>query len=121
VKIFILTICLIGILISSGACQENKWSKTNTIMELTWVSLHLIDWNQTIQIAHNPDKYYERNFILGRHPSERSVNRFMVSGLIIHTGVSLVLPKKQRLLWQAASIIVAGVVITNNFRIGLTF
>ena len=119
-KTLVIAIFIIGAL-TNPSPAEDKWTKTNTVMELSWISLHLVDWGQTLQIAKNPNRFHERNPILGRHPSIRSVNRFMIIGLVTHVSASFVLPHDIRNFWQVTSIVVAGIIVTNNFKIGLTF
>jgi len=109
------------VVLTSSIQADNKWTKTNTIMEVSWIGLHIIDWRQTLQIAENPDRFHERNPILGRHPSVRSVNRFMVIGLVTHISISIILPEKERKFWQVVSLTAVGIIATNNFKVGLTF
>ena len=44
-------------------------------------ALILADWSQALRIAHNPCRWYERNPLLGRHPSEGRLNT--VASLVV--------------------------------------
>ncbi len=95
------------------------WSKADTGREILYQGLHLIDYSQTLTIAKNPDRYFERNSILGRHPSVGSVNSYMGAASLVHLGISIAVPKKYRALWQWTSAIATTYVIGGNFRIGI--
>jgi len=95
------------------------WDKNNTFREIAWQGIHLIDWGQTLDIARQPDRYYEMNPILGKHPSVGQVNTYMAISAITHIGISYMLPKKYRAYWQWISIGVSGSCIINNFNAGL--
>lgn len=83
------------------------------------VTLHVLDWGQTRWIAKNPDRAWETNVLLGRHPSVGRVNNYFLA-----TGVSLVaahylLPpeyaKWGTLVWFA----VGGVSVARNAALGI--
>jgi len=82
-----------------------------------------MDWRQTVQIARNPDRYWERNPLLGEHPSEQRVNLHFLVGAILHPIVTEILPSKYRLwgtdwkpriIWQSISIGMSGICVLNN-------
>ncbi len=98
---------------------SDDWTKEDTMREVAWGVIHVIDWGQTLEAARQPDKYHELNPILGRHPSIGNVNVYMGLSAIGHLGISYILPKKIRPYWQWVSIGVSGACIINNFNVGL--
>ena len=100
-------------------CHASDWSKEDTAREAVWISLHTIDWGQTLEIARHPKEFYELNPVLGKHPSVGNVNLYMGAAAIIHPAVSYILPKKWRKVWQYISIGVSSTCVINNFHVGL--
>jgi hypothetical protein len=92
--------------------------------EWVWQSLHIIDTAQTIQISRNPDKYVEKNPILGKHPSTTSVIVWSVATSVIHGGIIYGLEKVDAPNWfiktvEYISIAEKGNAVYTNFKIGL--
>jgi len=87
--------------------------------EAAYWTLHIMDWGQTLEIARHPEKYYELNPILGRHPGVGKVNTYFLITGIGHTLISAALPKKYRRIWQWFTIGIESSVVLHNFRIGL--
>ncbi len=78
------------------------------------------DYGQTRYIA-SDDEYYERNIVLGRDPSIRSVNAYFVSALALNASAGIVLkPKNAVRLWKFVSTMQAAMII-NNKTIGIGF
>lgn len=88
--------------------------------ELTYAALYAADWWQTIQIAKNPERYGERNPVLGEHPSVEKVNLyFAASALATKYIVSNVFDEKhQRLAWTILILNRANVV-SINYSLGI--
>jgi len=104
----------------SPAQAADPWSTQDVILESVWEGLHLLDWLQTRQIATHPeDGYYEKNPILGEHPSKGSVDLYMLSAAILHPIVTHLLPKEYRPYFQGISIAISGSCVASNFSIGL--
>lgn len=95
------------------------WTKKDTVYQLTYTVLHLIDWGQTLDIARNPDDFYEMNPILGEHPSVGRVNTYNIVSLITHTAISYYLPPKYRRWWQVSAIGVKVILVSHNNNIGV--
>lgn len=97
-------------------------------LEAAWEVLHVIDYGQTLQIAMEPDRYWELNPVLGKHPSVDSVHVYMLGSALLHPVITYVLPRKVdvfgvevpvRRIWQGISIGMSGACVVNNFSIGL--
>jgi len=111
---FVIIILLLFIPITSFAGDD--WTKEDTMREVVWGIIHVIDWGQTLEIARQPNRYYEMNPILGKHPSVGNVNLYMATSLIVHPMISYFLPKKYRKAWQYISIGISGGCVINNFN-----
>lgn len=85
------------------------------------MALHVADWGQTLDIADHPERFYERNPVLGRHPSRGEVNRWFLGTALLHPVVSYVLPKPYREVWQYVTIGVEVGCVGSNARIGVGF
>lgn len=99
--------------------SDYKWSKQDIACEVTWQLLHGIDWLQTRKIARNPDKYHEVNPLLGRHPSTEKVDMYFAAGAIAHVVITDHIPPKHRWFWHMISISISGLLVNQNFNIGL--
>ena len=100
-------------------CANGGWSREDTYRQAGVVTLSGIDWMQTRKIAKNPDDYYERNPLLGSHPSTEKVDAYFAASIAAHTVVSAALPPEYRKWWQYVSIGVEAGVVASNFSIGL--
>ena len=60
------------LLISFNCLADDTWTREDSYREAVYLTLHAIDWNQTLQIADHPDLYYEKTSsrFMGSHPSE---------------------------------------------------
>lgn len=106
----------------------DKLDKTEIALEAAWLTLHTVDYGQTLSIAKNPGRYYEKNLILGRHPSEDEVHGYMIGTALLHPVITYVLPRKVdvlgvsvpvRFMWQSVSIGISGTCVVSNANIGL--
>lgn len=119
-----------GLWIPFVAEAADPWTDGDLGREIFWQGLHLIDWGQTVKIARHPEDYYESNPFLGRHPEERRVHQWMISGAALHPIVTHILPRKVsvwgykiplREPWQYVTIGMSLGCVVNNFSIGLGF
>ena len=106
-------------LFSSPSFAQDPWSTQDYVLEATWLTLHMIDHGQTLDIAKNPRGHYEINPFLGKHPSVENVNVWMGAGYIIHPVITHFLPKKYRPYWQMFTIGVTGSMVFYNYQVGL--
>jgi hypothetical protein len=109
---------LIACLFLSG-CANGGWSTEDSYRQAGFVALTGIDWMQTRKIAKNPDDYYERNPILGEHPSTEKVDIYFPACIAAHTMVAMALPPEYRKWWQYVAIGVEAGVVASNLSIGL--
>ena len=80
--------------------------------------LQTIDMLQTLEIANNDD-YYEKNKILGKHPSEAQVITYFISRGFAHYHVTKMIPEKYRNLWHGYNMVYNYDVIRKNHKLGI--
>ena len=102
----------------SGSCYAGDWTKEDTYRQLAYTAFHAADWAQSLEIASNDD-FYERNFILGKHPSEGRVNTYFAATLITNMAISYFLPQKYRKWWQYGTMAIEIGCVANNYSIGI--
>lgn len=110
------------LLILVSACPvegQPSWTTTDTMLEGTWIVLHVLDWKQTLVIARNPHKFHELNPIIGKHPSIGKVNSYMLLSALVHPIISYHLPQPYRSYWQYLTISATGGLVIHNFNIGI--
>jgi len=86
-------------------------------MDLTaavFLALHIIDYRQTSDI-HNHPELWETNPIIGRHPSQGTVNRYFIGTTALYFGTERFMPNT--LKWAINGYSLANVV--GNHGIGL--
>jgi hypothetical protein len=96
----------------------SKWTTLDTILQSTYAFTLIADWAQTRQIC-KFDNLQESNPIMGRNPSNKTINIFFVGNFLIHTTISYFLPKPYRTVWQAYFIGVEKEAIEHNKNSGI--
>lgn len=120
---------LCALLAPLSAQAADPWRPADTLREAGFLALLALDHQQTLTIARNPQEWYERNPLLGRHPSVGKVNNLLLLSAITHPIVSYLLPTNHCLGpicdWRAAfqwtTIVMEGGAVAHNFSIGVTF
>lgn len=100
-------------------CAGNPWRQEDTLRQTAFVGITTIDWMQTRQIADNPNKFYETNPILGRHPSKNEINLYFAGSVLAHTAIAAALPHGWRDWWQSLAIGLETGVVAHNASIGI--
>ncbi|MDO8536816.1 MAG: hypothetical protein Q7R94_01055 [bacterium] len=98
--------------------KKSNWTKTDTLLELGYASLHITDWGQTLTISRDP-RFAEGNPILGPKPPRGKVNVYFAGTLVGHVLVSRLLPRKPRRVFQILTIGIEGFVVAHNFKHGV--
>ena len=80
--------------------------------------LQFVDMLQTLEIANNDD-YYEKNKILGKHPSEFQVVTYFIARGFAHYEATKIIPSKYRKLWHTYNIVYNYNVIRDNHELGI--
>lgn len=118
-KVIISTMLAVSALLIISTSAYAAWSRPDTYREIASESLLFIDYSQTYNIANTPDRFYEHNPILGRHPSIGRVNLYFISSMILHPIISYILPSKVRPYFQYITIGIETSCIANNMRVGI--
>ena len=80
--------------------------------------LQTIDMLQTLEIANNDD-YYEKNKILGKHPSEAQVVTYFIVRGLAHYHLTNITPEKYRNFFHGYNIIYNYNTIKDNHELGI--
>ena len=118
----IMALILMLLIVGCGWVEaQDEWTNQDTALQLTYTVAHVMDWNQTLHIARNPDRYYEKgcDAFIGYHPTKRKVNAYFASTLLLHTVIAYTLSKPYRTVWQSVWIGVEYNQIQRNREIGL--
>ena len=110
---------LIIILSISLPVNADKWRKGEIGLQALSTSLQIIDWGQTLDIADKPDRYWELNPIVGKHPSRGRVNTYFALSIVSNIVTSHFLPSDWRYAWLTSRIVISGYFVNNNYGIGL--
>jgi hypothetical protein len=115
------------ILLTLSQCVYSADFSTETVVEESvYQALHVIDASQTVYIARHPDQYYEKEsgWVIGRHPSEAGVIRFMAADALVHVAVTTALvkldaPRWLTRTWELVTIADTANCVRGNFKIGI--
>ena len=107
------------IIIMSMFCVSCSTMRPFTATEAATDALIIADWAQTREIADNPDRWVERNPLLGSHPSKERVNWGIGGAMLANTVLHRVLPDKWLGRYQLCLIVAEGAAVAGNYNIGL--
>lgn len=96
-----------------------EWTPADTKREIAVTIVRALDWGQTRYIAQHPDKFYERNPILGRHPSVNAVDTYFAVTTSIHWFMAKKLNSKNRKRFQYVFLVFGALNVANNYRVGV--
>lgn len=88
-------------------------------MEAATDAVILADFAQTMKIAENPERWYERNPLLGDHPSPERVCWSIGGALAVNTILHRILPEKHLGRYQVALIVVESAAVVGNYNLGI--
>ena len=110
---------ILSLLIQSAHADD--WTQQDTYRESAYLAIHTIDWLQTRTIAKEnwPDGRFERNHILGKHPSVQTLDIHYAVTSIGHYYIATLLPTEWRKAWQYIAIGDAGSAVINNHSLGV--
>jgi hypothetical protein len=109
---------LLFILLFSASAHAD-WERRDTELLAATAALTVMDWGQTRNTARNPDRFYERNPFLGRHPSVGDVDKYFTAYLLYIGGVSYLLPPRERRWFLTAYLVYEGGVVGANHYVGV--
>lgn len=119
--LWILTLMIIGIgcFVPASSFAFGSWNQETTARELCFLFTLSKDWQQTVDISKNPDKYSEANPILGEHPDEDKVNMYFAGCALTHALIAYMLPPEMSKVWQVTWIGIQSSVTEHNHDNGL--
>lgn len=100
-------------------CAFDKWDTADKTLATVAVLAAVVDWRQTRVIAANPDKYEEKNPVMGSHPSKAKVDLIFGLQVAANLAIAHVLPSNYRKMWLGAGIALSVYCIANNVGIGV--
>src|SRR6266700_5383697 len=103
----------------AGLPAAPEWSKADVGRELAFGTLLAVDWAQTREIAAHPERYDERNPVIGEHPSSGRVDAYMLAAGALHLGIANLLSGDWRSAWQWGGIVIEAGAIGSNYLIGI--
>jgi len=101
--------------------DQKAWDNLDYVLLGSFVASSFSDWRQTRNIARNPNKYDETNFLLGKNPSIGEVNTHFVLGLAGVTAVSVMLSSDNRKIWLGTITAIKMLSVIHNRNVGVSF
>lgn len=117
--ILLILAILVFVALTSPCHALDKMTKGERLSEVAYLLLQWQDWRQTRYITDHPDEYYERNWILGDHPSVEEVDRYHLIAAVSHIAITKLLPHKWRKVWLSWTIAIEVYAVGNNLSIGI--
>jgi hypothetical protein len=114
-------LAIILLVFSTQCIAADEWSDVDVAREVAFQTLALVDWGQTADISSRcvDGSVREMNPILGSCPNRGKVNVYFPIAMLAHLGVSSLLSSDARSSWQNVTLVVEGLVVHSNYRIGL--
>jgi len=112
---------VVTLLFSLTLNAADPWTKTQIGLEAGYQVALLCDWRQTSNMhrtwhGYDAGESQEGNPLLGKHPSQASINQTVVACAVGHLLVSHFLPSPWRYTWQGVSLAVEISVVSWNQR-----
>jgi len=108
-------------LVAAGAARAEDWRQPNApeiALQVAAEVLIAVDVLQTLDVARQPDRFYEHNLFLGSQPStERIVLMGSLAG-IGAAGLFVALPPRFRWVLPTVLIVAESAVIARNAMVG---
>lgn len=84
-----------------------------------YLALHALDYKQTMKIAANPDRYAEKNKILGAHPSKGAVTGYFIASGILYVVLTEMMDDDLKETFARGSVLGKFKVVMHNDKVGL--
>lgn len=108
---WILVVMVLGF--ASPAKALDPWSAQDVVLETGFAALVAVDVAQTKWFLHHT-AYVETNPLLGAHPSTPKLYFGALSSVVLHAGVTALLPARLRPYWQTFYVGIEVAAISNN-------
>ena len=90
----------------------DSWTPTQIVLESTYQVALLADWRQSSDFHRT--KIYETNPMLGKYPTQASLNQYFLISSVNHLLISSFLSTEYRPYFQGISIIFQGCFVAHN-------
>lgn len=127
---------IMSVIALSGCAANGEWTRRDTIMEVTWQAVNVLDAVSTSRLEDTPDWHlverdgvtYRRRLeehspltraVIGPRPSSEDVYMWMTTVAISHWLIARALPPKWRPWYQGVSIAVSAEAFLGNCDNGL--
>ena len=97
------------------------WSITDKVLLGSYTLAWAADWGQTRYMATHPDEFYEKNNLLGKHPSLSEVDIYFAGMYLLNLFIADKLGPAFRKIYLGAFIYEHGRCTINNKSIGIKF
>jgi hypothetical protein len=113
-----LTLILVSLL-ASGCAHTDAWSRQDTVLQLAYTSVVVLDAVQTSEIQYRADLVETGPValhVLGASPSTSDTWQYFTTVAIGNWLIARALPRKWRTIWQGASLAYHVPVVVNNCK-----
>ncbi|MGB8408714.1 MAG: hypothetical protein WCE58_02235 [Gallionella sp.] len=111
---------IFALLFFSTTAIADEWTTGDTYRETTYLTFLAIDWAQTRGFLREPQRYSERNPLLGAHPEQSHLDAAIILTGTVHYLFAKTLPEKYRATFQYISIGVEVGAVAHNYSIGIS-
>jgi hypothetical protein len=109
---------LTAAILAMPATARDPWSTQDKALEGAFIVSMAMDYRQTSDLHTGP--WHEENSILGRFPSQATINEYFFATTALHAVVTELLPAgKIRTVWQCAWIGMELGTVERNYRLGI--
>lgn len=112
-------IAAIALLATSQAVSADDWDTVDFALLTAATTALVLDWGQTRRIARNPDEFYEKNTLLGDHPSTGDVDKHFAAALLGTIVIAEILPSYYRKTWLGVVTAVEVGFVQQNYQLGI--
>ncbi len=105
----------------AGQTQAADWTTQDTALQIAVTASLYADYAQTKDIQRYP-QCWEANPILGRHPTDKAIDRYFLAVAVGHAAIAYALPAGwPRTTWQGAVIAIEVAQVIKNKKAGFRF
>lgn len=114
-------IILIIALLFPSFVRADDWTTQDSVREAVYLSVLVIDWGQTRNIAHHPENWQENvvDWAITKHPSVHQVDNYFALYAVTQVAIAYLLPSEYRKAWQYVNIGYEVRTVHSNFSIGI--
>ena len=113
-------VSIVGALFVWDTARADSWDATEKTLAGAALIGTAIDWRQTQIIAATPG-CWEKNPLIGAHPSMKRVNLYFIGAIGVNYLVADALPSGWRKAWLGSVTALEIVMVGNNKRMGIGF